>query len=95
MLCCFMISMANKNYEKGVRKERKLKQELERAGWIVLRTAGSHGFADLIAMDKVTRKIKFIQVKPDDFSAAEKEKLLKQYDFFKHHPVFLVGFEII
>ena len=58
--------MGNKNYQKGVRKEQKIKKVLEREGLTVLRTAGSHGFADLVAIDKTTRKIRFIQCKPDN-----------------------------
>lgn len=54
--------MTNK-YQSGVAKEYKAKAELERAGFIVLRTAGSHGFSDLIAIHTERREVKFIQVK--------------------------------
>ncbi len=61
-------------YQKGVRKERKIKKMYERQGYVVLRSAGSHGFADLIAINKEERKIIFIQCKPDGFN----DKKLKE-----------------
>ncbi|MFZ8801637.1 MAG: hypothetical protein ACO2PO_01390 [Candidatus Calescibacterium sp.] len=39
-------------YHKGRRFEYQVKKFLEKQGYIVLRTAGSHGFADLIAVGK-------------------------------------------
>lgn len=41
--------MANTNYNRGVRWERKVKSIYEAKGYTVLRTAGSHGAFDLIA----------------------------------------------
>jgi Holliday junction resolvase len=38
-----------RSYKKGARAEYKLKSELERAGWTVVRSAGSHGYWDLVA----------------------------------------------
>lgn len=77
--------MPNKNYQKGRRKEYKIKKELEESGYIVLRTAGSHGFADLIAIKpgRTCHKgeIKFIQCKPDNFSAKEANDLIKEYSW--------------
>lgn len=40
----------NANYQAGVRFERELKDLLEKAGYYVMRSAGSHGPADLIAI---------------------------------------------
>ncbi len=40
--------MPNRQYNKGVRYERKLKHQLEERGYTVTRGAGSHGY-DLIA----------------------------------------------
>ena len=42
--------MSNPNYNRGVRFERKVKAEYEALGYTVLRTAGSHGKFDLIAL---------------------------------------------
>jgi Holliday junction resolvase len=39
-------------YHKGRRLEYQFKKLLEKQGYIVLRTAGSHGFADLIAVGR-------------------------------------------
>ncbi len=61
------------NYEKGRAKEYRLKKKYEKMGYTVLRTAGSHGFADLIAVGKVT--VVFIQSKPKKFSETQKKKL--------------------
>lgn len=45
--------MPNKNYLKGVRFERERKKYWEDLGSMVLRTAGSHGAFDLVAIDSV------------------------------------------
>lgn len=50
-------------YEAGRRAEYKLKALLEQGGLTVLRTAGSHGQADLIAVDPKSRGLRLIQVK--------------------------------
>ena len=42
----------NKNYIRGRAKEYRLKNKLEKQGKIVIRSAGSHSFADLISIDK-------------------------------------------
>jgi Holliday junction resolvase len=42
--------MSNTNYNRGVRWERAVKAAYEAKGYTVLRTAGSHGFADLVAI---------------------------------------------
>ena len=86
--------MPNANYQKGRRKEYSLKKKFEREGFIVLRTAGSHGFADLIAIDRDARVIKFIQCKPDNFSEMSKEMLEKEYMDFDHH-LWTSHFEVI
>ena len=69
----------NKNYQKGRRKEYKLKHLLEKAGYIVIRSAGSHSFSDLIALDREHKTITFIQCKPSNFSKKAKERLEKEY----------------
>ena len=85
----------NPNYIKGRNKEYDLKHQLEREGYTVLRTAGSHGFADLIAVSSLG-KIRFIQCKPDDFSEKEKEKLMKENGIFNDKRFrWTVSFEVI
>jgi Holliday junction resolvase len=44
--------MPNKNYLRGRRFEWQLKKDLEEQGYLVFRTAGSHGLFDLIGLDK-------------------------------------------
>ena len=49
------------NYSKGANYERAVKKELEKEGYSVIRSAGSHGIFDLVAWK--SDKILFIQVK--------------------------------
>lgn len=86
--------MPNRNYEKGRRKEYKIRRNFERDGWIVLRTAGSHGFADLIAIKG--KHTKFIQCKPDNFSEAKTKRLMEKYWWLnKEEHDWEVSFEVI
>jgi len=62
-----------KIYEKGRNREYKKKYELEKEGFdIVQRTAGSHSPFDLIAIKLLTREIKLIQVKPENYKETKK-----------------------
>ncbi len=73
--------MVNKNYQSGRRFEYKVKKLYEKAGYTVLRTSGSHGFADLIAVKQdikiCDRIIVFIQCKNRKATRKEWEKLEK------------------
>lgn len=51
----------NKNYQRGTRFERIIIQTLEKLGYSTLRTAGSHGFADVVAVN--CNLVRFIQSK--------------------------------
>lgn len=73
--------MKKTNYQKGRSKEYRLKKKYEMEGFIVLRTAGSHGFADLIAIHPLKKEIFFIQSKPRNFSRSQKEKLFLRYSW--------------
>jgi hypothetical protein len=90
--------MPNANYIKGRKKEYKLKKEFEEKGYIVLRTAGSHGFADLICIkkpkEKEIKEIRFIQCKPNNFPKSQERKLLKEYDWLDGY-VFSTRFEVL
>lgn len=61
--------MPNINYRRGRAKEYKIFHDLEKEGYLVFRSAGSHGVADVIAMkpEKCGRAdhfaVRFIQVK--------------------------------
>ncbi|MBI4092268.1 MAG: hypothetical protein HY427_03645, partial [Candidatus Levybacteria bacterium] len=48
-------------------------------GYIVLRTAGSHGFADLICIHKERKVIRFVQSKAGEFSESQKRALEEEY----------------
>lgn len=85
--------MPNRHYEKGKRKEYKIMNDLKTQGWIVLRTAGSHGFADLIAIHKLTKVIKFIQCKAGEFLDAERLQLLNELSWLNSG--FRTEFEVL
>jgi Holliday junction resolvase len=51
-------------YIKGRNREHNLKRKLERAGWLVVRSAGSKGVFDLIAIKDVTIGIQVKGAKP-------------------------------
>lgn len=53
--------MSNKNYIRGTNIEYKIKKDLEKLGYFVLRSAGSHSCVDICAMTPVN--ILLIQVK--------------------------------
>ena len=85
--------MPNKNYVKGRRKEYKICHELRDCGLIALRTAGSHGFVDVIGIDIHNKEIRFIQAKPDDYSDSKVAKLLEEHKDITG--LFKVSFEVI
>jgi len=69
------------NYTRGRAKEYRVRNTLLKAGWpIVLRTGGSHGFCDLIAIDPKDKHIRFIQVKNYKLDFTEKRKLGEEMD---------------
>lgn len=62
--------MPNINYLRGRAHEYRLKDKLEKEGYIVFRTSGSHGIADLIAVKPqligdadMFPEVRFIQIK--------------------------------
>lgn len=67
--------------------------QLRMAGYDCLRTAGSHGFADIIAIDRRNKLIKFVQCKPNNFPASQEKKLMEeQASLFNE---FMVSFEVV
>lgn len=86
--------MPNKNYLKGRRKEYKIRREYLNNDWdIVQRTAGSHSPVDIIAIDKITKRIDFIQCKPDDMTEKEKEKIISENQWL--NGVFRTEFRVV
>ena len=55
--------MPNKNYQKGVRLERKIVNKAKERGQIAFRSAGSHSPVDVCVIDAERKVIKLIQCK--------------------------------
>lgn len=55
--------MPNKNYTNGVRREYQTKKVLEERGFLVLRSAGSHGAFDLVGISYADGEVLLVQVK--------------------------------
>lgn len=68
------------NYEKGSNRERYIKKKLEKAGYLVVRSAGSHSPIDLIAIDR-EGSLLFLQVKPKKFSNNKAIQLEQEYSW--------------
>lgn len=84
--------MPNKQYIKGVRKERQIVNEARANGLISFRSAGSHSPIDVVTIDLMQRKIKFIQCKPDNMSS--NKKFLLEQEMKELHGNFEVDFEV-
>ena len=83
--------MPNKNYIKGVKKERKIVNELKSLGWdIVQRSAGSHSPIDVFAINKSLKVIKLIQSKPEGYNSTKIEQEMRWLN-----NAFRVEFEVI
>lgn len=86
--------MPNKNYQKGRRKEYKICKEFRENGWtMVQRSAGSHSPIDIFAINKETKRIKFIQAKPNNFSKKAGERIKEELNYLNDE--YLVDFELI
>ena len=69
--------MPNRQYEKGVRFERKIVNEAREAGLLAFRSAGSHSPVDVVIVNEPMRKIYLIQCK---HSKEKHKKLSKEFD---------------
>ena len=86
--------MPNANYRKGRRKEYSICDRLKDEGFdIVQRTAGSHSPIDVIAINYLTKVIKFIQSKPEDFQESKKQKIMEEWGWLNNP--FRCEFEVI
>ena len=72
----------NSNYQKGVRFERERLKAYEKLGYLCMRTAGSHGAFDLVAVSEKWNLVILIQCKTTN-DLATANRLLKQ---FREHP---------
>ena len=86
--------MPNKFYLKGIRKERKIVNQARKEGKISFRSAGSHSPIDVAIIDIQSRKIRFIQCKPDNISDNQRKKLLDEFKYLIN-AAFLVSFEVL
>ncbi len=70
------------NYKKGRALEYKARDDLEKMGYFVVRSAGSHGQVDLVALKRVTMigpDVMLVQCKANDNGkpSSEKKALVK------------------
>lgn len=84
--------MPNKNYIKGVRKERKIVNENRDKGLIALRSAGSHSPIDVIVIDRDNKIIMLYQCKPDDYSQRKIDDII---DTLHLNGTYELKFEVI
>ena len=84
--------MPNKNYQKGVRKERKIVNDARDLGMISFRSAGSHSPIDVCVIDEKEKKIFFIQCKPESMSDNKKKLLEEELKFLNDE--FIVSFQV-
>jgi len=88
--------MPNKNYIKGVKKERSFVNEAREMGLIAFRSAGSHSPIDVCIIDVQNKTIEFLQCKPKNFTEKNKEKIfIKNPDLKFLKGDFKTSFEII
>jgi len=80
--------MPNKNYVKGYKIELMAKKELEDSGHFVVRSSGSHGIIDLIAID--FNYVRLIQIKSCSTPRMPsfKDEISKLSDFREKMPGF-------
>lgn len=85
--------MPNKNYIKGVRKERKIVNQARENGHIAFRSAGSHSPIDVCIIDRKERKIYLVQCKPESMSEKKKQEIVKELgDLYGN---FVVDFRVV
>jgi Holliday junction resolvase len=86
--------MPNYNYNKGVRKERKVVNEAKEEGCLAFRSAGSHSPIDVCIIDWQHNEIRFVQCKPETMSERNKQKILDDLIELNTQE-FKVSFEVI
>ena len=70
--------MPNKNYRNGANYERRIANKLRERGYYVMRSSGSKGLFDLIAIDFRLGHIKLIQLKNYKLSKPEFERMRQE-----------------
>lgn len=71
--------MPNRNYEKGVRKERAIVNTAKSEGHVAFRSAGSHSPIDVCIINHRDRKIQLVQAKPDNFSKLDHDRIMQEW----------------
>lgn len=77
---------------KGTYYERKARQILESQGFYVIRSAGSFGLFDLVAINPNNGKVKLIQVKSGK-AKIDKQSLEQMKKFKKHFQIEIWNFK--
>lgn len=86
--------MPNKNYIKGVRKERAIVNAARKRGLIAFRSAGSHSCIDCVIINVELKSVRFIQSKAGD--AMTRKARLKLADEHKDlNDLFKCCFQVI
>jgi len=85
--------MPNPNYRKGRRKEYSVIDKLRADFDIIQRSKGSHSPIDIFAINKTTKEILLIQVKPDNISSKQFADINKENKDLNNS--FKVRFEIM
>jgi len=80
-------------YRRGRAKEYYYKSKMEKEGNIVIRSAGSHSFTDLIVISKKDMTIRFVQCKSRGLSKPAKEKLEQEYSWLNTE--FVCSYEVL
>ena len=81
------------NYMRGRRKEQKIVKMEREKGRIAFRSAGSRSPIDVVIIDKVNKKVLFIQSKPNSMSNKDKKRLENEQKELNN--VFLCSFMVI
>jgi Holliday junction resolvase len=88
-----MKTSMGRRYKNGRAKEYKTINQLKKEGNdIVFRSAGSHSPIDVIAINKLTKRITFIQCKPKSMSANKKKSLENDHDWLNDE--FMAEFKV-
>jgi Holliday junction resolvase len=73
--------MPNRNYIKGVRKERVLVNHARADNHLAFRSAGSHSPIDVVIINHDNHLINLIQCKPSSMRESAKSKLLSSLSY--------------
>lgn len=67
------------NYKRGSEKERRIVNKARKEGKIAFRSAGSHSPIDVCIIDRIARKISFVQSKLGYFPEVQKKRILEEF----------------